>query len=153
MHNWKLVFVYLVGTIVTSTTYADVRQEAVERVNKAVEVLAQQGPAALELIGQQNGPYHQGENYVFVYDRDVVIRAHPAKPVLVGRSYAGKPDVKGFKFRDAIVQNTLKDGESWTDYHYQKPGESGVHEKTTYCKKAAAEEQTLVVCSGVYAGK
>ena len=70
-----------------------------------------------------------------------MIRAHPAKPVLVGRSYAGKPDVKGFKFRDAS-SNTLKDGRAGPIITIRNRANPECNEKTTYCKKAAAEAQT-----------
>lgn len=149
MNRWiGFGFALLLGY--SGTLLADGRAEAVARVDQAVALLSSEGEAALSTIGTPNGRFHDGANYVFVYDREVVIRAHPAKPSLVGRSYAGKPDVRGFKFRDAIVNNTLRDGESWTDYHYQKPGESGIHQKTTYCRKAATGAILYVVCSGVY---
>jgi cytochrome c len=135
-----------------ATAAADPRDDAVARVDEAVTLLQAEGGSALATIGETDGRFHNGAAYVFVYDGDVIIRAHPAKPALVGRGFAGKPDVRGFRFRDAIVENTLRDGDSWTDYHYQKPGESGIHLKTTYCRKVTAAGEDLVVCSGVYAG-
>ena len=136
-----------------ATAVAGPRDDAVARVDQAVTLLQAEGESALAAIGEPDGRFHDGAAYVFVYDRDVVILAHPAKPALVGRGFAGKPDVRGFRFRDAIVQNTLRDGESWTDYHYQKPGESGIHLKSTYCRKASTGGDDFVVCSGVYTGE
>jgi signal transduction histidine kinase len=135
-----------------SAASADPRDDAVARVDEAVSLLRDEGGQALKQIGETHGRFHDGAAYVFVYDRDVVIRAHPVKPALVGRSFAGKPDVRGFRFRDAIVENTLREGESWTDYHYQKPGESGMHLKTTFCRKATVDGEDFAVCSGVYTG-
>ena len=129
---------------------ADGKAEAMRMVGAAIDLLAAQGLPALAAIGTPNGAFHEGPKYVFVYNDKVEIVAHPGNPSLVGRSYAGKPDVRGFTFRDAIVENTLKDGESWTTYHYQKPGAAGIHEKTTFCRKAMVEAEALVVCSGVY---
>lgn len=141
---------FALAALTVATAGADPRNDAVSRVADAVNLLQQRGAAALEEIGQSNGKFHQGEAYVFVYDQDVVMVAHPEKPALVGKSFKGKPDVKGFAFRDAIVETTLSKGESWTDYMYQKPGEAGIHKKTTYCKLSQSEDRKLVVCSGVY---
>lgn len=150
----KLGEITLVSLLLSfgSAAIADPRDDAVARVDEAVALVQAQGRGALEAIGETNGRFHDGAAYVFVYDRDVVIRAHPVKPALVGRGFGGKPDVRGFRFRDAIVENTLRDGTSWTDYHYQKPGEAGIHLKTTYCRKATADGEDFAVCSGVYSG-
>jgi signal transduction histidine kinase len=76
--------------------------------------------------------------------------AHP-RAELVGKSMKGKPDIKGKKFRDEIVERALKGETGWEDYLYQKPGETGIHPKTTYFSKAVGSDGVVyIVCSGMY---
>lgn len=88
--------------------------------------------------------------YVFVYNTDVEIVAHPKKS-LVGKSYKGKPDFKGKMFRDEIVENALKDTAGWVNYFYRNPGKKGLRPKTTYFKLVTGSDgNQYVVCSGKY---
>ncbi len=137
----------------STVVFATSRDDAMNMVQEASDLVAEKGNEALKIIGEKNGRFHKGAQYVFVYDKTVTILAHPAKPTLVGRSYKGKPDVKGKRFRDDIVNNTIAQGESWTDYVYQKPGQSGLFEKSAYCKLAENSGNEYVVCSGIYKNK
>ena len=119
-------------------------------VDKAVALLNEQGDAALATIGETNGAFHQGELYAFVYDTDVNMLAHPEKPSLVGKNFKGKPDVKGKMFRDDIVATALAGG-GWTEYFYQKPGDSGVFKKKVLSKLAQKDGKKYVVAVGMYA--
>ena len=79
--------------------------------------------------------------------------AHP-RADLVGKNVKGKPDVKGKKFRDEMVERALKGETGWVDYLYQKPGETGIHPKTTYFAKASGSDgKTYIVCAGKYQRK
>jgi signal transduction histidine kinase len=125
------------------------KNEAVAMVEKAVALLTKDGDSALKVIGAKNGEFHNGKLYAFVYDENVVMLAHPVKPHLAGRSYKGKPDVKGNKFRDKLVSTALNGG-GWTEYVYQKPGEKGIHNKTAYSKLATNGGKKYIVVVGVY---
>ena len=88
--------------------------------------------------------------YVFVYDTDVMMMAHP-NTGLVGRSYKGRPDVRGKRFRDAIVEGALANGTGWEDYAYQKPGATGIFDKTAYYMLVTGNDgKQYVVVSGRY---
>ncbi|OGI08401.1 MAG: hypothetical protein A2Y40_04690 [Candidatus Margulisbacteria bacterium GWF2_35_9] len=128
------------------------KAQVLDIVDDAVTLIEQTGDAALSVIGTTNGKFHKGELYVFCYDTDVVITAHPEKPFLVGKSYKGKPDVKGKNFRDEIVQKAL-DGSGWVTYYYQKPGETGIFLKTAYGRLATKNGKKYIVVSGMYADK
>lgn len=79
--------------------------------------------------------------------------AHP-RADLVGMSVKGKPDVKGKKFRDEMVERALNGEMGWVDYLSQKPGETGIHPKTTFFAKATgSDRKTYVVCAGKYQRK
>jgi signal transduction histidine kinase len=125
-------------------------------VTKTCSDLAQDASGTIAKINQGAAPYKDAANptlYVFIYDPEVVMVAHP-RADLVGKSVKGKPDVKGKKFRDEIVERALKGETGWVDYLYQKPGETGIHPKTTYFAKATGNDgKTYVVCAGKYQRK
>ncbi len=149
----KRICVVAIILLSLSLVYSEAtKEEAVELVNKAVELIVKDGEKALEIISKEDGGYYFKEKalYAFVYDENCVMLAHPYKPGLIGKSYLGKPDLKGKMFRDEIVAKALKDGEGWTDYSYQKPGESGIHQKTAFGKLVKKDGKIYVVVAGVY---
>lgn len=98
-------------------------------------------------------PYKNKDNpafYVFMYDDKVNIVAHPINR-LVGKSYKGKPDVRGKMFRDKIVENAIKKGKGWVSYTYSKPGTTGQIRKRAYYNYCKDGDKSLVVVSGMYA--
>ena len=129
------------------------KKMVVKLVEKVSQEITKDAPGTFAKIIKAEHPYKNKDNpalYVFVYDTDVKIVAHPKK-VLVGKSYKGKPDVKGKKFRDDIVKTGIKSGTGWVDYSYQKPGEKGIHAKTTYLKLVKGSDgNKYVVCAGMY---
>ena len=129
------------------------KKMVVNLVEKVAQEISKDSPGTFVKIIKAEHPYKNKDNpalYVFVYDTDVKIIAHPKK-VLVGKSYKGKPDVRGKKFRDAIVTLGLQKGTGWVDYSYQKPGEKGIHEKTTYLKLVKGSDgKKYIVCAGMY---
>ncbi|MDM8547281.1 cache domain-containing protein [Candidatus Venteria ishoeyi] len=126
--------------------------QAIALVDKAVLLIQDQGEAAFKRITAPEGGFFFKDKslYTFVYDENVVIRAHPYKPTLIGRSYKGKPDVRGNMFRDEIVSKALKNNDGWTEYHYQKPGKSGIHRKKVYGKLVTHDGKKYIVCAGIY---
>jgi len=152
----KLSIAVIIIVINCSISFAaglsDSQKEAQALVEKAVALISEKGDAALAEISQPEGGYYFKDKalYAFVYDDQVVMLAHPYKPGLIGKSYKGKPDVKGKKFRDDIVTMAIKNGSGWTDYSYQKPGEKGIHEKTAYCKLVTVKSKKYIVAAGVY---
>jgi hypothetical protein len=128
------------------------KQAAMALVEKGVQLIAEKGEAAFEAISDPHGEFFNRETalYAFVYDEKVVIRAHPYKPGLIGHSFKGKPDVRGKKFRDEIVEKALIVGESWTEYSYEKPGVAGIYRKRVYGKLVEYNGRKYVVCAGIY---
>jgi polar amino acid transport system substrate-binding protein len=129
------------------------KEQVTQLVDLAAKDIVKDASTTLTKITAGNAPYKDATNpalYVFVYDEQVVIVAHP-KNDLVGRSYKGKPDVRGKKFRDDIVNGALANGTGWVDYSYQKPGETGIHSKTTYYKLITGSDgKKYIVCAGKY---
>lgn len=127
-------------------------EQAVALVEQAVLLIQEEGEAAFEHISDPKGAFFIQDKslYAFVYDEEVVIRAHPYKPSLIGRSYKGKPDVRGKRFRDEIVAKALDKGDGWTEYSYQKPGATGIHRKKVYGKLVEHDGKKYAACAGVY---
>lgn len=150
----NIVVSLLFSTVLFSTANADEISEDMVRslTRKAVELIREQGDDALATIGKTNGEYHQGALYVFVYDENVRMLAHPVKPTLVGKSFKGRPDIKGKPFRDEIVRKALSGG-GWTEYVYQKPGERGLFLKKVYSQLAVHAGKKYIVACGKYIGK
>jgi len=127
-------------------------EEAIALVEKAGKLIEQQGDAALAVISDPDGGFYFKDKafYAFVYNDKIEIIAHPYKAELIGKSFKGKPDVKGKVFRDEIVGKALRDGSGWTDYSYQKPGSQDIHTKKTYGKLFKHGDKNYIVCCGVY---
>lgn len=154
--KWLVIFVVVVCFIFAgmSFAFAVTEQDVIDLVNKTSDDISTDVQETFEKIINGEHPYKNKDDkafYVFVYDTQVVIVAHPKK-ALVGRSYKGKPDVRGKKFRDEIVEGALSNTSGWVDYSYQKPGEKGIHKKKTYYKLVSGSDgNKYVVCSGMYA--
>lgn len=127
-------------------------EEAIALVEQAGKLIEQEGDAALDVISNPEGGFYSKDKalYAFVYNDSIEIIAHPYKPELIGKSFKGKPDVKGKVFRDEIVRKALTDGSGWTDYSYQKPGSQDIHTKKTYGKLFKHGDKNYIVCCGVY---
>jgi len=87
------------------------------------------------------------DGYLFGYDYDVTMKFHPdAKRV--GENYKGKPDSKGFAYRDELVR-LGRNGGGQTDFYGPKPGmEGNDYAKSSYA--LAFEPWQVVVVTGVY---
>jgi polar amino acid transport system substrate-binding protein len=151
--NFTLATIAVAEDAIVEETKVFTKDMVIALVDTVSVELQADPKATMEKITAGVHPYKDKDDpstYIFVYNTAVEIVAHP-KQQLVGRSYKGKPDVRGKKFRDEIVDVALKDGTGWVDYSYQKPGESGIHPKTTYCKKVVIDEETTyIVCCGMY---
>ncbi|MDS7596320.1 methyl-accepting chemotaxis protein [Agrobacterium tumefaciens] len=87
------------------------------------------------------------DGYLFGYDYNVTMKFHPdAKRV--GESFKGKPDSKGYAYRDELVR-LGRNGGGQTEFYGPKPGMSGDdYAKSSYA--LAFEPWELVVVTGVY---
>jgi len=128
--------------------YADTsREEAKSLVEKAVKFAEKNGKEkAVAEFNKQKGQFDKGELYVFAYDMDITMIAHPKNPGLVGKNLRNAPDYQGKLFRKEIPDVMKAKGEGWFNYHYMNPETHKVEAKTTYCKK----QGQIIVCCGAY---
>jgi len=146
----KITKLMVLPLLLTTSLLASSEAEVKAIVEKAVNLVKQDCDQALKKIAEKNGEFHNGSLYVFGYDADVVMVVHPVKAHLVGRSYKGKPDVKGKKFRDEIVSKGLAGG-GWTSYSYQKPKTKGIHAKKSYSSAVMCNDKKIILAAGMYA--
>lgn len=150
----KLLLISMTLSLLATTVFAQqaTKEDAVNLVKKAAVLLQAEGDSALAKISDPAGEfyYKQKALYVFVYNKDCVILAHPYKKDLIGKSLKGKRDARGKKFRDQIVATALQNGSGWTEYTYQKPGEKGLFQKIAYCQLVEKNGIQYIVVSGIY---
>lgn len=137
----------LIACAVAPLRAAASKEEAVSLVQSAVAFYKANGlEKALDEFSKPTGQFNKGELYVFVYDLNATLLAHP-NPKLVGQNMLDLPDVTGKNFyRREIREKATKDGKGWADYKYQNPKSKEVENKTTYFEKV----DDIIVCCGVY---
>lgn len=147
-----LVFTVLYPILGEEPSLSKDQADAKALVDKAAALIQDLGEEALAKVSDPEGGFYLKDRaiYVFVYDPECVVLAHPVKNSLIGMSLKGKPDARGKKFRDEIVKKAIEDGDGWTTYSYQKPGEEGIHPKIAYGKLAEHQGKQFIVVAGVY---
>ncbi|HET9642002.1 MAG TPA: cache domain-containing protein [Burkholderiaceae bacterium] len=116
-------------------------------VEKAATFAAKNGPDKLvSEVNKKDGPFHQGELYVFVFDKTGTVVAHPVNPALVGKNQVSEPDADGKLFRKEILEVAQTKGSGWVDYKYKNPVTGAIEAKTSYVKK----QGDLIIAAGAY---
>ena len=123
------------------------KDDAVALVKDAEKFLKANGrEKALQEMSKPDGKWVKGELYVFAYDLQAVMVAHPKNPKLVGKNLMDVPDVDGKMFRKEIVDLAKSKGSGWVDYKYKNPETGKLEEKTTYLLKVG----DIILCCGIY---
>ena len=146
----KKVIAVLIGIGLFSfvvQSYAADRDDAKALVKRAAAYVKYQGKEkALAEISTPKGMFDKGELYVFAYDLQGVMLAHPKNPSLIGQNLINVPDVEGKLFRKEIVEKAKSQGSGWVDYVYLNPETNRQEHKTTYFEKVG----DIILCCGVY---
>ena len=123
------------------------QKEAKALVEKAAAFVKANGKdAALKEFSKAKGQFDKGELYVFAYDMNATIVAHPKNAKLIGKNLMDVPDTDGKLFRKEIVETAKTKGAGWVDYKYLNPETKKVEAKTTYVLKVG----DIVLCCGAY---
>ena len=123
------------------------RDDAKALVKRAAAYVKYQGKEkALAEISTPKGMFDKGELYVFAYDLQGVMLAHPKNPALIGQDLIAVPDTEGKLFRKEIVEKAKSQGSGWVDYVYLNPETNKQEHKTTYFQKVG----DVILCCGVY---
>ncbi|MEN3366345.1 MAG: cytochrome c [Burkholderiales bacterium] len=144
----RTVLLLLLTLIAPLSLASPGRQDAQAIVEKAVAFAEANGKEKLITeVSKKDGPFHQGELYVFVFDQTGTLLANPAAPDLVGKNDVSKPDADGKLFRKDILDVAKGKGSGWVDYKWKNPDSGKVEPKTSYVKK----QGDVIIGAGVYA--
>jgi polar amino acid transport system substrate-binding protein len=139
------------------TTGGVSKDEVISLVDKTAADLVKDAPGTIKSINASSSPYLDAKNralYVYIFDKYVTEIANADNPSVVGRNFAGIPDMAGKLFRDALVENGLKNGTGWEDYVFTMPGKIGLYYKTAYYKLVTGSDgKQYIVCAGRYKAK
>jgi len=141
-----LALSFVLGLVFASGAAAS-QKDAKALVEKAAAFVKANGKdAAHKEIRRAKGQFDKGDLYVFAYDLNAVVIAHPKNPKLIGKNLMDVPDTDGKLFRKEIVQAAKTKGSGWVDYKYLNPETKKVEAKTTYVLKVG----DIVLCCGTY---
>ncbi|MEW5789446.1 MAG: cache domain-containing protein [Pseudomonadota bacterium] len=138
---WGVLLALSVGPV-----QAGEKEVAMKLVGEAAAAVAKDRTGALAEIGNKAGRFVKGEVYVFAYDLNGVMVAHPINAKLVGKNLLEVPDADGKLFRKEIISQVNASGGAMVEYKYKNPQNGLVEDKVSFCKKAA----DLAVCAGYY---
>ena len=128
-------------------SHAADREDAKALVKRAAAYVKYQGKdKAIAEISTPKGMFDKGELYVFAYDLQGVMLAHPKNPALIGQNLIAVPDTEGKLFRKEIVERAKSEGSGWVDYVYLNPETNKQEHKTTYFLKVG----DIIICCGIY---
>jgi cytochrome c len=142
----KLLLISALFALSFGSALAGEKEDAMKMVNEAAAAAHKDKDAAIAEISKPTGHYHKGEIYVFAYDLNGVMVAHPINPKLIGKNLLEVPDADGKQFRKDIISQVKATGLATVDYKYKNPVTGKVEEKVSFCKKAAE----LAICAGYY---
>ena len=146
----KIMILVLIGVFAAVAVYAAEKarpEEAKKMVEQAAAYITANGEeSAIKELNKPDGRFVKGELYVFAYDMNAVMKAHPVNPKLIGQNLYDKTDSKGKLFRKEIVELAKSKGSGFVDYTYLNPVTKAEEPKTTYIQKVG----NLIVCCGAY---
>ncbi len=146
--------ILLISSLSFSVVLAQTKEEVVALVKQTKSDIEKNSTLTFERINAGAHPYKNSENpslYVFILDSELNVAAHAIKPHNVGKSFKGKPDVKGKLFRDEMKKKALSDGKGWVDYYYLNPKTKQVTHKNGYFELAEGSDgKKYIVGSGKY---
>ncbi len=114
------------------TAFASGKEEAVTLVKKAVAHVKAAGKEKALSDLNAKGSFVKGELYVFAYDLNGVIIAHPMNPKLVGKNMTEFKDADGKYFTKEFLATAKGPGKGWIDYRWTNPVSKKIEAKSTY---------------------
>jgi cytochrome c len=141
----------IVGLMNAGLAISDEVSDAKALVEKGVALAKEQPDAALKAISDPNGPFVNGDLYLFAGSMDkVTLLAHPiAANKLVGPDLTNMKDSKGNQFVIKFKEIAETPGSGWVEYWWPKPGAKEDSLKKTYIMRVPG--QKIYVGAGYYA--
>jgi methyl-accepting chemotaxis protein len=94
--------------------------------------------------------HFDGNNYYFVVKEDLTLVAHGVDRSLEGKDFGKIQDKKtGKTFMKEVIEGAVKEGKSYTEYYWTKPGKGdAVFPKVTFAKYF--KPCGIIICAGAY---
>lgn len=96
------------------------------------------------------GPFVQGDYYLFVYDFNGVVLAHGADSTLIGKNLIDKTDPNHVPLIKDMVEGARTAGEGWLSFEWPHPETKKVQPKTAFYKRPKGMD--LFIGCGYYPG-
>lgn len=135
----------LAAGAVSLTAQAATPDDAKALAEKAAALVTAEGDKSFPTISDPNGPFHQGELYVTVLDRQGVVRA-TLNSKLIGVNMWEATDPDGVKFTQLPWTATEKTPTAWISYKFTNPETKKIEPKKAWVHRVG----DYVVFSGVY---
>ena len=156
--TWKSTFVkrvtypdgkqYLVGSGIYNMQMDKAFIEDV--VNRASEVVTQEGQAGFAKLRDKTGPFVFMDTYVFLQKPDGVELVNAGQPSLEGKDLSALQDLQGKPFVKDYIAVAMQKGSAWVEYEWYRPGQNTTTRKLTYVRKVQSGADTYIVGSGYY---
>jgi signal transduction histidine kinase len=122
----------------------------IAKVNKACELLTQEGKTAFPKFKGKNSGFIFGGTYIWINDLTGVMRMHPIQVNLEGQQLIDWKDNNGKLIFVEFNKTAQAKGAGWVDYMWPKPGEKHPSRKVSYVKACKIDGEEMVVGCGVY---
>ena len=123
-------------------------KEVKAKVQEAVKMLQEKGDEGLKILNTKNNPFVWKDTYVFVYNLDGKMIAHPVAPHLLNKDMMAIKDVDGKLFTGEFLEIAKGKGHGWSDYKWPKPGSREPSQKVSYIMKVPGKP--WLVGAGIY---
>jgi hypothetical protein len=123
------------------------RMQARRWVQGAIALYESAGKqATLVRIADPEGPFVEGERYIFALDLDGNLLAHPFSKQLVGQNLSNLTDHDGKSFIEKVVATSKTRGYGFIEYRWALPNSNDDLHKTVFFERV----DEMVLCSGFY---
>lgn len=120
-------------------------KEYTDRIQSGEFTLEEGQKRAMDRVRQMR---FDGNNYIWINDRDINMLMHPANKKLEGTNMRSTPDGEGKMFMQEITEGAISKGEVFVDYSWVKPNEQDPSPKLSYAKYFS--QWGWVLATGIY---
>ena len=130
----------------------DQTRQVITLVEKAAELLTQEGEKAIPEFRKKDSPWFHGETYVFVDDLKGNALCLPIMPELEGKNILNLTDVNGKRLVAMMIEKVSeKKGAGWVHYKAPRPGDNKLTWKSSYVMRVKDNSgKEYMVGSGLY---
>lgn len=97
-------------------------------------------------VQKNNGQFERGEIYIYVYDMNATLLAHPKLPTWVGKNFSGLKDADGKFFIKQSQEELANKNECWIVYRWNNPEIKKIGIKHGYFLKIDG----MIITAGVW---